>query len=235
MFNPHPTLQAVPLFDGLECLIVDDALQDPHGWAAWASTQRERFAPSRYAYPGVELWLAEEAMAQFADFFAEHVRGRLGARRTINIANRLSLVTLQPHELAPRQRSCHRDNKGVPPAECLIASVIYLFEDESLGGTSFFRPKRPADEIARLVHDSGTLGDEAFAQRYPEIPRGYMVDSNDWFDRVVTLPARWNRAIFYDGGVFHSGDIRRPERMSADPARGRLTMNGFMRCRRRST
>jgi hypothetical protein len=21
------------------------------------------------------------------------------------------------------------------------------------------------------------------------------------------MPARWNRAVFYDGGIFHSGDI----------------------------
>ena len=232
MFNPHPQIQAVPLFDGHECIVIDDALQEPRQWTEWACAQRDRFTPSGHAYPGRELWLAEEATARFAEFFATHIRSRLGARRTINIANRLSLVTLQPHELAARQWFCHRDTKGIPPGECMIASVIFLFEDEALGGTSFYRPRRSVEETALLVHECSTLGDGAFAQRHPEIPPGYMLDSNDWFERVANVPARWNRAIFYDGGVFHSGDIRTPERMSADPAVGRLTMNGFIRCRR---
>ncbi len=234
MFNPHPTIQAIPLFDGHQCLVIDDALRDPRGWAAWAVEQRERFAPSRHAYPGVELWLAEEAMARYAEFFAEHIRGRLGARRTITIASRLSLVTLAPHELAARQWFCHRDNRGLPPDECLAASVIYLFEDAALGGTNFYRSRRPVADTEQLVHESTTLGDDDFAQRHPEIARGYMQGSNDWFECLASVPARWNRALFYDGGVFHSGDIRSPERMTADPALGRLTMNGFIRCRLKS-
>ena len=231
MFNPNPTLQVVPLFDGHECLVIDNALQDPHGWAVFAVEQRARFQPSGLSYPGLELWLAEEAMARYADFFAQHLRSRLGGRRTINIANRLSLVTLPPESLAPRQWLCHRDNRGVPPGECLFASVIYLFEDPALGGTSFYRPRRSSAETEGLVEDCRLLDAATFRQRHPEVRPGYMVQGNDWFEHVVSLPARWNRAIFYDGGLFHSGDIHHPERMSADPTVGRLTMNAFIRCR----
>jgi hypothetical protein len=48
------------------------------------------------------------------------------------------------------------------------------------------------------------------------------------------VPAKWNRLIFYDGGMLHSGDIRKPERMSPDPRVGRLTLNGFFTSRRRA-
>jgi hypothetical protein len=38
--------------------------------------------------------------------------------------------------------------------------------------------------------------------------------------------------IYYDGGLFHSGDIGEPSQLSADPRVGRLTLNGFFTCRR---
>jgi hypothetical protein len=33
--------------------------------------------------------------------------------------------------------------------------------------------------------------------------------------------------IFYDGGILHSGDRLAPEKLSADPRIGRLTLSGF--------
>ena len=38
--------------------------------------------------------------------------------------------------------------------------------------------------------------------------------------------------IFYDGSILHSGDILAPEKLSADPRIGRLTLNGFFTSRR---
>jgi hypothetical protein len=38
--------------------------------------------------------------------------------------------------------------------------------------------------------------------------------------------------LFYDGGLFHSGDIDEPGLLSPDPSRGRLTLNSFFTCRR---
>ena len=40
--------------------------------------------------------------------------------------------------------------------------------------------------------------------------------------------------IFYDGSIFHSGDIPVPEKLSADPHHGRLTLNGFFTCMRKA-
>jgi hypothetical protein len=60
----------------------------------------------------------------------------------------------------------------------------------------------------------------------------YLAESNSWFERVASVPARWNRCIFFDGFGFHSGDIPMPEKLSADPLTGRLTVNGFFTSRR---
>jgi hypothetical protein len=232
MFNPRPTIQVVPLHDGHRCLVVDDALLDPEHWRTWAVEHRDRFAPSPYAYPGIELTLPADVIALIGDDFAQHVRQRLGARRTLAMTARMSLVTLAPHQLLARQGSCHRNRLGVPPGHCLAASVFYLFDDPALGGTNIYRPRKSAAAIEALVDNSNTLPNDLFAARHPDIAPGYMTDGNAWFERVANMPARFNRAVFYDGGLFHSGDIRAPDELSADPRRGRLTMNGFFTCRR---
>ena len=234
MFNPQPHVQAVPLFDGHRALVVDDVLTDPQPWLQSAVAQQARFEPSLHAYPGLELWLADAALAPLMDFFGQHIRARLGGRRTLQGSARLSLVTLAPQQLIARQWLCHRDSGPLPPDECLIAGVIYLFEDPALGGTSFYRPRRPAAATNALVQDSQVLDDAAFLQRYPEVQPGYMGAGNAWFERMATVPARFNRAVFYDGALYHSGDVGPPERMVADPARGRLTVNAFVRCRRQA-
>lgn len=232
LFNPRATLHSVPLHDGHECLVVDDALLDPQAWRDWAVARRAQFARPPYVYPGVELALPAAAVAQAGEFFAAHIRARLGGRRTLDVAARLSLATLQPHELAARQWFCHRDSARLAPGQCIVAAVLYLFDDTTLGGTSIYRPRRSADETARLVHECSTLNDAEFAARHPEITPGYMTEGNAWFERVASLPARFNRAVFYDGNLFHGADLRAPEKLSADPATGRLTLNGFFTCRR---
>ena len=234
MFNPGAKLQSVPLFDGHECLVVDDVLEDPQEWVDTASRHRDRFGPSPFAYPGLELALSPRVLTLFAEFFAAHARKRLGGRRTLGATARYSIATLQPHELLARQWLCHRDSADMPADQCMAASVLYLFHDEALGGTSFYRPRREAAQTDWLVHECSTLDNSSFKARHPEIAASYMLDGNAWFDRVASVSARWNRAIFYDGSLFHCADLRTPERLHADPAKGRLTMNAFFTCRRKA-
>jgi hypothetical protein len=134
-------------------------------------------------------------------------------------------------QLQPWQWFCHTDRLEFGPGQCLAASVLYLFKDEALGGTAFYRPLRPARETAALVQASGKLPAAEFSQRSGIAP-GYMAGSNDWFERIGAAPAKFNRLILYSGNVFHTGDITAPYRLSADPRAGRLTLNGFFVCRR---
>jgi hypothetical protein len=41
--------------------------------------------------------------------------------------------------------------------------------------------------------------------------------------------------IFYNGSLFHSADIGQPALLSANPTLGRLTLNGFLTCRRNAS
>jgi hypothetical protein len=235
MFNPQPKIERMPLANGETCYIVDDALLEPERIVEAAGAQRDAFRRVDFnAYPGNYLLLPPSAEQALQDFFNLHIRGFFDARRLLHMHSRLAMVTLQPHELRPYQWVCHSDNPTLSATHSIQASVLYLFKDESLGGTSFYEPNRSARETWQLFDDATRLPDEVFAGRYGIEP-GYIHASNDYFRQIGSVPARWNRMIFYDGTLLHSGDISAPEKLRADPRTGRLTLNGFFTCRRRAT
>lgn len=233
MFNPRPTIDVVPIAPGHEALVIDDALTEPERWVDQAAQHRDAFETSPHnAYPGIELRMPDALSARLDDFFAQHIRRRLGARRTLRMYSRLALATLSPERLAPRQWICHRDRLEIAPDRRIAASVLYLFRDASMGGTGFFVPRQSEHDTAMLIHESGTLEPADFSAKYG-LRAGYQTDSNAWFEKTAAIPAKWNRLIFYDGGsVFHCSDISAPDKLSDDPRTGRLTLNGFFICRR---
>lgn len=233
MFNPNPKIQSIPIGADRECLLIDDALSDPERWVALAVEHRESFAPAPFnAYPGIELRMPDALSARLDAYFAEHVRARLGARRTLRMYSRLAMVTRRIDELEPRQWVCHRDRLDLAADRMVGASVLYLFKDASLGGTAFFRPLRSEHETALLIHESGILAAADFSRKYGIEP-SYPVNSNHWFEKIAEIEPRWNRLVFYDGGnVFHASAIHPQQGLDADPASGRLTWNGFFVCRR---
>jgi len=109
------------------------------------------------------------------------------------------------------------------------AMVLYLFQDERFGGTSFFRPKLPAHEITALEHALRRA--QAGGAAVPDVPPTYAIGSTRYFEKVLTVEPRYNRAIFYNGEIFHSGHIHMPELMVDDPRTGRLTANAFFQLR----
>ena len=229
-FHPEPRLRVVSLPHGGRCVVVDNVLANPEGVRQWAATQAFQ-PPPNYPYPGVVL-NAPAAMAErMAEFFAEHARAPLGGRRTLHHEVRLSLVSTPPEALEPQQWQCHRDVATSPHNVLVAASVLYLFDEPALGGTSIYRPLRDPVETDRMLDDSVVLDAATFSTRYGVQP-GYMTDSNAYFERVARVVAAWNRAIFYDGALFHTADVDQPTRLSTDALRGRLTLNGFFTCKR---
>ncbi len=235
MFNPRPRIEVLPIDGAHACYVIDDALLHAEQLVAYAVAHRENFALAPHnAYPGVELRMPDDFSIRLEDFFRQHVRSRLGARRTLRMYSRLAMATLPSAALQPRQWICHRDRMAFASNQCIAASVLYLFHDATLGGTGFFLPKQQASEIDLMIHESGALEPGAFARKYG-VAAGYLTASNAHFEQVLAVPARWNRLIFYDGDVFHTSDIHAPEKLSDDPRNGRLTLNGFFTCSRRAS
>ena len=229
--RPAPRIERLELFDGHLALCIDEALLDPQRLVDWAAQQVFEPAAAN-AYPGLLGPAPETLMSELNSLFDERIRSALGGRRTISAYARLGLVSLRPAELRPAQWLCHRDPLALDPRDALMAAaLLYLFPDPSLGGTRFYRPKVDEATLTNLIADMGRLSPEAFAERH-QVEPGYIAGDNRYFEWVAELPAVWNRLVFYDGGLFHSGHLPQPERLSADPRRGRLTLNAFFACRR---
>lgn len=235
MFNPHPKIQRVVIAGRHACYVIDDALLDPDALVNYAQAQFDRFEETAHnAYPGPELRMPDGFSAQLDAFFSEHLRKAFDVRRTERMYSRLALTTTPPERLRPCQSICHMDRLSVEPQHRCIASVLYLFRDERLGGTSFYAPMHPPEIILPLIHDSVKMDAAAFKTRYG-VEIGYMTASNAWFDKLLTVPPRFNRIIFYEGTLFHTGEIAHPELLVRDPRQGRLSLNGFFTCKRSAT
>ena len=232
MFNPNPHIQSIPIAGRHVCYVIDDALIDPDAIVDYAALHNDGFAEAGHnAYPGPELRMPETFSKQLDHFFSTHLRRAFDVRRTERMYSRLAITTTQPEQLSPSQSICHIDRLSVEPQHRIVASVLYLFGDEQLGGTSFYGPKYPPDTILSLIADAGHMDAARFRARYG-IETGYITRSNLWFEKLQTIPARYNRIIFYEGTVFHSGEIAHPELLSRDLRAGRLSLNGFFTCRR---
>lgn len=230
-FNPDAKVTVLALGAGQSCVVVDEVLANPEGLVAWAIAQHF-VKPQGHAYPGIVLPAPQSLLERVGEHFNQMVRRHLGARRLLTLSARLSLVTIPPEELAPVQWQCHRDGIFDANSPLLVAaSVLYLFRNPALGGTSFYVARNSAEQADRMTADSLRMKPIDFSARY-DVKPGYMSGSNAYFERVAQVPAAWNRAIFYDGMMFHSGDIDAPELLSADPAQGRLSLNGFFTCKR---
>jgi hypothetical protein len=231
MFNPDPRIERQSLGGARAVWIVDGFVSDPQALRQRAIDSKTRFAAAPFnAYPGLEWRMGPELDQPLGEFFMLHLRKRMGARRTLSMYSRLSIATLQPTELSPLQRVCHRDRMGSAPGEAVVACTAYLFDEPELGGTAFYEPKKPLAEVEAQIRHWHTLSREAFTAETGWQP-AYLTQSNDWFECVGNVPARFNRAVFYDGSGFHSSHIGKPSLLSPEPAHGRLTLNAFFVCR----
>lgn len=231
--NRAARLETVTLDGGARVFVIDDFVQDPEALVELARAMAERFeVVARHPYPGPQLSLPADASRELGNFFEQQMRARLGAQAFMGMYARFGRVMQEAATLDARQRVCHRDDAGLPAGEMVAAMVHYLFHDEALGGTVFFRSLMSRADTIEFCRDANTLDPAVFGEKY-DIPQGYMTDSNRFFEVIGRVPAKWNRAIFYDGGLFHSGDIGRAPQAAYREDLGRLTINAFFKCVRR--
>ncbi len=208
-------------------LCIDDFEPDAAA-IALAAADRARFdAPQSGTYPGVRAALPQAYCDMVIAAFAPVMREAfdLGGVAFSLLDAALSLVTTPPEELTPYQCVPHIDTPD--PARF---ALLHFLCDERFGGTAFFRQTATGFETVTPRRSATyALARDRAIQR--TCPVGY-VDANDRaYERTLAIPARFGRLLIYPSNLLHSGAIARPDLLTAEPRRGRLTANLFVEAR----
>ena len=236
--NPKLDIQIVEIGDGYSYVLIDDFLQNPEELIQFSVDNAAQFAVPEGSYPGLLFDVADQAVANLRRF----IRSEMGRRFAFmkgdaKMSTFLSMVTAQPSELSNLQRLCHTDPR-TDIGRQNFAAIVYLFNDEALGGTGFYRWKEQ-----KLIEEATALEQQdpekalAFLREKFETyrqPACYMTESSEIAERLHTIPPRFNRFVFYSGDLPHSASIAAPELLSSDFRSGRLTLNCFASVRPRN-
>ena len=213
------------------CVIVDNFLESPEAIVEFAVANADQFSIPERSYPGMMMRLDTDALVEFDRF----VRNRMSKefsflRGNANLSTGLSMVTFRPEELSNYQRLCHTDPRS-DMSRRNYAALVYLYSDEALGGTAFYRYKQPEIVFKALDLDMQDPSAAAeFLARHTELfrqPPRYISESNELAELLYVVPPRFNRFVFYSGEIAHSAHITAPELLTTDLRKGRLTLNCF--------
>lgn len=229
--NPDPEIRMQSIGDDAHCVIVDDFLTDPDALIDLAASRAAAFHAPQIGYPGLTLNLEPGLLQDFDRFILRRMGEKFSfLRGGATLQTGLTMTTRKPGDLTTFQRICHtdpRDERG----RRKFAALVYLFRDEALGGTAFYRWKKPEVVYKALELEPtdpqaalNLLAEHSSVFREP--PR-YVTESNELAELVEVVAPRFNRFIFYSGEMPHSGHITAPERLTSDFRRGRLTLNCF--------
>ena len=181
-------------------------------------------------YPGVRRPLGERdgAAWDYARALVEvagpYVAGAYECDSFELIEASFSIVTDPPETLAPPQRAPHFDSTDPD----LIAMVHYLV-DVPGSGTGFFRHR--ASGIDRLS-EANVAAYVTMARREALAAAGYVQGSNAHYEELYRVAALADQLLIYPATALHSGIIPPGMLLDADPRKGRLTGNYFLKLNR---
>ncbi len=229
--NRKPHIDLRTLSTGESVAIIDDFLAAPDKLRSYASQHAKHFYLPPKSYPGLVMDIEAGPMAEVYRF----IRSKLGShfsflRDDARFEPMLSMTTLRPDELSNLQRLCHTDRPAAKN-RCNFAFVLYLFDNEQLGGTGFYRWKEKPAIIEATALEAKDPGEALsfLKERFPtyQKPPRYITESTEIAERLDVVAAKFNRLVFYSGDIPHSAQISSPELLSTDLNAGRLTLNCF--------
>ena len=178
--------------------------------------------------PGISAWAEPAYLDRRRELMFAIMQRVFGFRRGIQMeVSTFSLVTTPPEDLSPAQRNPHFDDTGSD----VIGIMHYLLDQES-GGTAFYRHRRTRFEA--ITPERAARYREALEEDEAEfgpVPARYHYGNSERYELIGEVEAKPDRLIIYRGRLLHSGKIPSAENLSGDPAKGRLTINMFLRGR----
>ena len=177
------------------------------------------------AYPGIRARLPQAYVTVMSPLIHRLLTANYaleeGSRMTIP-AGYFSLVTMAPESLTAEQSRPHFDS----PKPSYFAVMQYI-NDDNFGGTSFYQHRQTGYENISTGRQARYL--KVLQNEAPNTAgRGYISDSDAFFERIGGVSYRPNRLVIYPSTLLHSGDISSTTDISTDPAKGRLTANLFV-------
>jgi hypothetical protein len=202
-------------------IVVDDLLAAPERWREAA--ERARYCRIGPHYPGLRAPVPGEAASALREALAGPIAETFGLAPPL-LECFFSIVTTGPEALAPIQRLPHFD--GLEPER--IAILVYLSGPEQ-GGTAFYRQRSTGFEsvdAARFPIFEAAL--KAGVAEHGLPPPAYIAGDTPLYESIARYEARPNRALVYRGHILHCAAIPPGAALTADPARGRLSVNAFL-------
>lgn len=210
-----------------QIVFIDDFLENPQALVEAAHAARFEPCPGadvRRGYPGVRAPVPMAYSESLTALLDPLIKANFGVPEHLAVKKTpcaFSLTAVAPQDLGPLQRVPHFD-ASTPH---YMAALLYLCDDQH-GGTAFYRHRATGLQQITAANRE-RYGEAVYAQvdRHPA-PLRYFDDSDEHFELLGVMPARFNRLVIYRGSLLHSAIVN-PRRLSADPSTGRLTVNTF--------
>lgn len=211
-------------------VVIDDFSGDAEAVAQLADALAPFPAVGVNYYPGMRRLItradadADAYVERACRDAAQFIAGAFDIERFDLIEASFSIVTLRPDELRPIQRSPHFDT----PDQQYFALLHYLRVPPGTG-TAFYRQRSTGIErvteqnLATFIRTAEAI--EAMLSK----DSSYIQGSNEFYEQIGAVEAVPDRMLIYQGSLLHSGIIPPDMPLSADPKRGRLTANIFVR------
>lgn len=222
-----PDIQSVRVGEHL-VVFVDNFLENPQAMVEAAA--RSTFVPypgvaDRKGYPGIRASVPADYSANLTALMEPLIRLNFGVPEALELRKSecaFSLTTMRPDELGALQRTPHFD--ASTPHH--MAVLLYLCDGEH-GGTAFYRHK--ATGLQQVTADNREAFLDTYYAELNACPpaRRYFDDSDEHFEFLGMMPARFNRLVVYRGSLLHSAVVNPQLSLSSDPRAGRLTANSF--------
>lgn len=210
--------------------ILDGAMADPRQAVDLAASLAPFPPIDRNYYPGQRRLIrrdepAHAYTAAICNLVAQPMFDAFGVGRFQVREASFSIVTQAPQTTQLIQRVPHFDT--VDPNDY---AVLQYLTDPPQGGTAFYRHRRTGFErlTASRYHPFLAALDEDLAEFGPPAP-AYITGSSPAFERIGRCDGAFNRIVIYQGALLHCAEIASDFAFDADPRRGRLTGNIFIR------
>ena len=205
-------------------LVIDNLLADPDAMIQ-AARDASFYKPGHTSYPGLNAPLPESYYRTVVTALRGPIEAAFGLPRGVYLKyfGFFAVATTGITEAEPIQTIPHHDS----PDPDRLAMVHYLCRGP-FGGTAFFRHKATGFEsIDATRHAAYVDAAKAEMARAHQGGRAFAGSGMAHYELVGQAECVFNRLIVYRNHVLHSA-LLTPQAGDADPARGRLTANGFI-------